>query len=259
MNQRELYEQQVLKGNDSSVPSITLGHRESALLKWIQRVDANALARTPAHLAELSIGDGQLSRALGATFPNLRIDCVDISPTRLEQSRRMAMEVSTDLVERMRFLELNLDTQFDRLERSNYDSIVAIDVLEHVFDPFGFVRHCYELLRPEGTLFLRVPNLAYFRRRLAILRGELPVTSSWFETPGSYQSWKNRHGWDGGHLHFFTIDSLAWLLKDAGFQIISWNDIGANGEGLRRWWPGMLFGNIAVAARRKDARNAPAR
>jgi 2-polyprenyl-3-methyl-5-hydroxy-6-metoxy-1,4-benzoquinol methylase len=259
MDQKQLYEQQVLKETDSSMPTISFGHRERALLKWIQRNDANALARTPARLAELSIGNGQLSRALGTAFQNLRIDCVDISPTRLEQSRQMAMTASPDLVERMRFLELNLDTQFDRLERSNYDSIVAIDVLEHVFDPFSFVRYCHELLRPGGSLFLRVPNLAYFKRRLAILRGGLPVTSSWFETPGSYQSWKDRHGWDGGHLHFFTIRSLGWLLKDEGFQIISWDDIGASGESLRRWWPGMLFGNLSVVARKRNDRDALAR
>jgi 2-polyprenyl-3-methyl-5-hydroxy-6-metoxy-1,4-benzoquinol methylase len=258
MDQKQLYEQQVLKEKKTSASSISLGQRESALLKWIQRNDTNALERMGARIAELSIGDGQLSRALAAAFPSLAIDCVEISPTRLEYCRKMAVAVSPSMAERMRFLELNLDTQFDKLERGSYDSAVAIDVLEHVFDPFHFVRHCHQILKPGGALFLRVPNLAYFKRRLAIVTGRLPITSSCFETPGSYQAWKERHGWDGGHLHFFTIDSLAWLLKGEGFQIISWDDVGANGERIRRWWPGMLFGNLAVVARKKDQPDAPA-
>jgi 2-polyprenyl-3-methyl-5-hydroxy-6-metoxy-1,4-benzoquinol methylase len=259
MDQKQLYEQQILKERDASLPPISVGQREKALLKWIQRNHANRLERTDARIAELSIGDGQLSRAMATAFPNLGIDCVDISPTRLEYCRQMAAAASLSMVNRMRFLELNLDIQFDQLEHASYDSVIAIDLLEHVFDPFSFVRHCHEILRPGGALFLRVPNLAYFKRRLAILTGRLPVTSSWFETPGSYQSWKDRHGWDGGHLHFFTIDALAWLLDGEGFQVISWNDVGAKGERIRRSWPGMLFGNLAVVARKKEDPDALAR
>lgn len=259
MDQKQLYEQQILKETDASIPAMSLGHREKALLKWIQRNSANALAQPQVRIAELSIGDGQLSRALATAFPCLRIDCVDISPTRLEDCRLQAAAASPSMLERMRFLEVNLDTQFDQLERASYDCIVAIDVLEHLFDPFSFMRRCREILKPQGSLFLRVPNLAYFKRRLAILTGRLPVTSSWFETPGSYQSWKERHGWDGGHLHFFTIDALAWLLNGEGFQVTSWDDVGAKSGRIRRCWPGMLFGNLAIVARKKDDPDAPAR
>ena len=201
-------------------------------------------------MAELSVGDGQLSRALARTFPRLMIDCVDIAPGRLEHCRQMAAAVSPAVAGRMRFLELNLDTEFARLERSLYDVVVAIDVLEHVFDPFHFVRQCHEILKPGGHLFLRVPNLTYFKRRLAVLCGRLPVTSSWFETPGSLQSWKDRHGWDGGHLHFFTRDALRWLLEGEGFECLCWRDVGARAENIRRVWPGMFFGNLAVSARK---------
>jgi predicted SAM-dependent methyltransferase len=129
---------------------------------------------------------------------------------------------------------------------------VAIDVLEHVFDAFGFVRNCRALLKPEGWLFMRVPNLCYIKRRFAVFAGNLPVTSSWFDSPGSYRSWKERHGWDGGHLHFFTIAALRWLLEDEGFQCHAWRDAGARAEAVRNLWPGMFFGNIAVAARKLD-------
>jgi 2-polyprenyl-3-methyl-5-hydroxy-6-metoxy-1,4-benzoquinol methylase len=255
VNQKELYEQQIRGGEDTNAPAIFLGRRESALLEWICRRVGSFPDKTEIRLAELSVGDGQLSRALPRTIPNSMIDCVDISPGRLEHCRRMAAALSPLLVDRMRFLELNLDTEFARLERGVYDVVVAIDILEHVFDPFHFVRNCREILKPGGLLFLRVPNLTYVKRRLAVACGRLPVTSSWFETPGCFRSWKERHGWDGGHLHFFTKHALEWLLASEGFQCLSWRDAGATAETARRIWPGMLFGNLAVCARKVSKRS----
>lgn len=250
MNQQELYEQQVQKSADTIVPSAFLGPREAALCQWICSQVESVSGETEIRIAELSVGDGQLSRALARTINTTMIDCVDISPSRLEHCRKLALAESPSMINRMRFLELNLDTEFERLERGRYDAVVAIDVLEHVFDAFGFVRHCREILEPNGLLFLRVPNLTYFKRRLAVLCGRLPVTSSCFETPGSFQAWKERHSWDGGHLHFFTIGALEWLLAEEGFHRFSWRDVGASAETLRRVWPGMFFGNLAVCARK---------
>jgi 2-polyprenyl-3-methyl-5-hydroxy-6-metoxy-1,4-benzoquinol methylase len=261
MNQKELYEKQVQASAVAvaSASGVPLGRREAALLDWISSSVRDMAPKSEVRFAELSIGDGQLSRALARTIPAARIYCVDISPSRLEYSRRMALAESAAMAGRMRFLELNLDTAFGRLERGQYDAVIAIDVLEHVFDAFGFVRNCRELLKSDGWLFLRVPNLCYIKRRFAVFAGHLPVTSSWFDTPGSYRSWKERHGWDGGHLHFFTMAALRWLLEDEGFQCHAWGDIGAHAEAIRRIWPGMLFGNIAVSARKLDRpSNAPA-
>jgi cyclopropane fatty-acyl-phospholipid synthase-like methyltransferase len=260
MDQQELYDRQLQGIAGANAPGIALGEREAALLGWICSRIGGTASKSDVRFAELSIGDGQLSRALVRTLPSVTVDCVDISPSRLEHSRQLALAESASMAGRMRFLELNLDTDFGRLERGRYDAIVAIDVLEHVFDVFGFVRHCSEMLTPGGWLFLRVPNIAYFKRRFEVLAGRLPITSSWFDTLGSFRSWKERYGWDGGHLHFFTIDALRWLLEEEGFQALAWRDVGARAESVRRVWPGMLFGNIAVSARKpRKLSDAPAR
>lgn len=260
MTQKELYEQQIWKEAGAGASADFLGQREGALLQWVCSNTGNLPGASEIRVAELSVGDGQLSRALARTFLTARIDCVDISPSRLEYCRQLAAAASPSMAERMRFMKLNLDTEFGRLERTAYDMVIAIDVLEHVFDPFGFVKHCSEILKTGGRLFLRVPNIVYFKRRLAVLGGHLPITSSWFETPGSFQSWKDRHGWDGGHLHFFSKNALEWLLTGEGFRSLFWRDVGAKWETVRRIWPTMLFGNLAVFARKlSTVSNASAR
>jgi 2-polyprenyl-3-methyl-5-hydroxy-6-metoxy-1,4-benzoquinol methylase len=258
VDQKELYERQVRTEQRALASSEVTGRRETALLNWILASTREFCSRPAICIAELSVGDGQLSRAVVQRIPNALIDCIDISSARLDRCRKMVNATCPQAAERMRFLELNLDTDFERLDRDHYDIVVGIDVLEHVFDPFAFVRHCSELLKPDGLLFLRVPNIAYFKRRFALLLGRLPVTSSWFETPGSLRAWKDRHGWDGGHLHFFTINSLRWLLEDEGLSCISWDDVGARAGSFRRVWPGMLFGNLAIVARKKPHPDAPA-
>lgn len=247
MNQQELYERQI-KGTFSAGNS-ELGGREGALLSWVMKVTKGAAPGV--RIAELSIGDGQLSRALARAYPAGHIDCMDISPSRLRQLKNSL--VSTELLSRISLTHINFDTEFDRIPRESYEIVVAIDVLEHVVDVFGFVRNCKEVLKVGGWLFLRVPNVVYIKRRLEVMTGQLPVTSSWFETPGLAKAWKEKHGWDGGHLHYFTIPTLRWLLWDEGFVVAEVRDVGAAGEWIRRIWPSLLYGNIAVAAQKTSS------
>ena len=42
-------------------------------------------------------------------------------------------------------------------EQATYDTIVCIQVMEHVFDHAGLLQECYRVLQPEGQLLLSVP------------------------------------------------------------------------------------------------------
>ncbi len=42
---------------------------------------------------------------------------------------------------------------------SSYDILVAIEVLEHLLDPAGFVRSAHRKLKPGGMMFLTTPNV----------------------------------------------------------------------------------------------------
>ncbi len=138
----------------------------------------------------------------------------------------------------MKFLELNLDTQFERLANENYEIVVAIDVLEHVFDPFEFVRNCFRILKPGGWLFLRVPNIAYLKHRWEILRGALPVTSSYFETPGLQFRALEGASWMGWRTSPFFYAGILELVADRrGFRRC----------GLRRCWGTGLWFPATVA------------
>lgn len=199
-------------------------------------------------IIELGFGDGELSRVLAQAGPHARVVGYDISPARAE--RAAAEAASLGLTDQLEYRVADLDEELASIEPQSADLIVAIDVMEHVFDVFGFVAKLGRIVKPGGAVLLRVPNIAYIKHRFTLVRGRLPVTSSWFGSPGDLSAWRSTWGWDGGHLHFFTTGTLGSLLEGAGFKPVRWGDPGASMESLRARLPGLLCGNLCVLAER---------
>jgi 2-polyprenyl-3-methyl-5-hydroxy-6-metoxy-1,4-benzoquinol methylase len=67
---------------------------------------------------------------------------------------------------------LDLDSEFaERIPSidNRFDAIVAIEIIEHLENPFRFVRECGKLLKPGGLLFLTTPNVESVQSRLIFL------------------------------------------------------------------------------------------
>lgn len=241
-NQKTMYEAQAGQPEDRP-----LDYRQTALLKMILRHCKSERENT-FNIAELSVGNGALSLGMLQASQKFHLTCVDISSILLVHLEKLLEARVADWRERARLLEGNLDSDFCLLPDTSFDAVVAIDVLEHVFDVFAFVGHCRRILRPGAVLLLRVPNIAYIKHRFGLLLGHLPITSSWYGPRYSIEGWRRRYGWDGGHLHYFNRWSLEKLLNEAGFEVREVSDPGASQAAMRALWPGMLCGNLAVAA-----------
>src|SRR5687768_6085323 len=66
----------------------------------------------------------------------------------------------------------DLDSEFASDIASNgskFDAVVAIEIIEHLENPFRFVRECAKLLKPGGLLFLTTPNVEAVNSRLIFL------------------------------------------------------------------------------------------
>jgi 2-polyprenyl-3-methyl-5-hydroxy-6-metoxy-1,4-benzoquinol methylase len=81
------------------------------------------------------------------------------------------------------------------------DAVVMLDVLEHLVDPVGSLRHLRRALHDEGMLALSTINVASPHARLR--KGSWP----WFIRP---------------HLHYFTPETLDALLRKAGYDLVEW-------------------------------------
>jgi len=130
------------------------------------------------------------------------LDIADDELRRIEEQFLMKKERKVSL------LSCNLNKKWP-VESERFDVITCIAVLEHLFDPYAIVAEFNRVLRPDGILIVEVPNIAYLKYRFNILLGKFPGTSG------------DEAGWDGGHLHYFTVSSLRALLNDNGFECLS--------------------------------------
>jgi len=248
MDQKSLYELQTGSGEliQADYNAALIGRDQfitddiSGKINVAQRINA----------AELSIGDGRLTRSLLQCVPNMQLDCIDISPARINYVRRMLERDSNVGQGYVRFTECNFDTQFGVIDSDFYDFVIAMDIMEHVFDVFNFIENCQRILRTGGRLYIRVPNIAYIKHRIRLLLGKLPVTASWFGSPEELTSWRLRHGWDGGHLHLFTIPILYELLETSGLQPEVCRDPGVRFSKFRDMAPNLLYSNPLIVARK---------
>lgn len=98
------------------------------------------------------------------------------------------------------------------LRDATADLVVALQVVEHLWDLPAFLRECRRALRPGGTLVLTTPNRTVFSPRLG--RGERPTNPF--------------------HVEEFDAAQLADLLRDSGFEAPKLEGL-QHGERLAAW------------------------
>jgi len=91
---------------------------------------------------------------------------------------------------------------------ASFDTILAYDVLEHLYDPWSATKRLAALLKPGGRLHVSLPNARSKKLWLPlILRGTFA-----YEPEGIM---------DVTHLRFFTRGDAISLLDAAGLEVVS--------------------------------------
>ena len=65
---------------------------------------------------------------------------------------------------------LNLNLDFHDKWDEKFNLIVAMEILEHLYDPRHFIRNCLQLLEPNGFLLISSPNTESWLSRIRFLR-----------------------------------------------------------------------------------------
>lgn len=183
----------------------------------------------PRRLLDVGCGSGYLAKLLKVCIPGLVIHGVDVSTVALERARNHADQV----------WPVDLDKADLPVPSAHYDTVACVEVLEHLYDPDHALREIARVLVPGGYAVVTVPNLAYWRYRLALLRGRVPQPAV-----------------DPRHLHQFDQQLLAETLLRANLRLAA-----ITGHGLRLPWfarhhPG-LFSDILIATAVKTSIDRP--
>lgn len=111
------------------------------------------------------------------------------------------------------FVEGHLDTI---QEPCKYDAIIALNVIEHLKDPYGTLKKLDTLLKPGGYVIIIVPDISLAMLigwvRKLIRRRDPFFLNSGNNSPIAFTS--------PGHLYFFSRKTLALLCRRLGWEIV---------------------------------------
>jgi 2-polyprenyl-3-methyl-5-hydroxy-6-metoxy-1,4-benzoquinol methylase len=86
---------------------------------------------------------------------------------------------------------------------TGFDVIIALDVLEHLVDPWSVVKRLHGVLAPGGVIIASIPNIGHYS-----VSGPLVLSGRW--------NYANEGLLDRTHLRFFTRRTAIELLTCSG-------------------------------------------
>ncbi|WP_301750312.1 bifunctional 2-polyprenyl-6-hydroxyphenol methylase/3-demethylubiquinol 3-O-methyltransferase UbiG [uncultured Erythrobacter sp.] len=109
-------------------------------------------------------------------------------------------------------LELG-STEDDLAERfGQFDVVLSLEVVEHVYSPKQYAEVVRDLLKPSGIAIISTPYHSYLKNLALALSGRMD---------GHFTAL-----WEGGHIKFWSPKTLSSLFEDAGFESIGLYRVG---------------------------------
>ena len=170
-------------------------HYEDYVLTPVFDLEAFA----PKRVIELGCAGGALGAALKARHPTATVVGVDMGKRSVE---RAAVRVD-------RALQADLD-HFDfaqaGFDRGTVDTVIAIDVLEHLVNPWRLLERMKPWLAPAAQVLACIPNM-----RNITIAAQLLLNGRF--------DYDERGLLDVTHLRFFTLHGIERLFAETGYAI----------------------------------------
>ncbi len=128
-------------------------------------------------------------------------------------------------------LELDLDSDLGEFHDDSYDVVVLSRTLQAVPRPGEVIR---QMARIGRLLIVSMPNFGYWRNRLRLIAGHMPVSRDlpfqWHDTP---------------NVRYSTVKDLEAWLAEEGLDVLSRVSLGERGRPTRaaRIAPNLLAGS----------------
>jgi 2-polyprenyl-3-methyl-5-hydroxy-6-metoxy-1,4-benzoquinol methylase len=187
--------------------------------------------RPPGWILDVGCYDGQFISRVVQPGPGQRTVGIDVSHSALRTAGRAGL--------------LSVRAQVEAalpFAAGSFATVVAAEVIEHVFDTQAVVHELARVLRPGGWLALTTPNLVALSGRVQLVLGRSPHNIEFDAGPGT-----------SGHIRYFTFDTLEALLARAGLVPLGrWTNVAhfsvlGSSEWVGRRAPGLGHTLISLA------------
>jgi methionine biosynthesis protein MetW len=170
------------QGSHHDAPDIVSRGDFAAIAEWV---------RPRAKILDLGCGDGTLLRYLAET----------------REVRGYGVEITDELVlacvkNGVNIIQSDLESGLSAFESGSFDYVILSQTLQAMRHTEGLVR---EMLRVGREGIVSFPNFGYWRNRLQVALGKMPVSDAlpyqWFDTPNvhlctvaDFESFCSQHG-----------------------------------------------------------------
>lgn len=94
--------------------------------------------------------------------------------------------------------------------KKKFDFVVAIELIEHLWNVDGFLEEIKTVLKPNGSAVISTPNVKYWRVRI----DSILAKDTFFDNNGT-------------HLWYFSPESFRKKMEEHGFEIVEMRPLGA--------------------------------
>jgi len=146
-------------------------------------------------LLDVGCGNGVLTSEISKIFKHTT--GIDLSGTGIEIAQKL-------VTEKLNFEQISLDEMIEKKKKFKFISL--FEVIEHQYLPDEFLDKIYQLLEDGGTFLVTTPYNGYIKNLIVSIFGK-----------------HDQHFdplWRHGHIKFFSIKTLTWILKKCNFEII---------------------------------------
>lgn len=174
---------------------------------YIQPQILRILSRTvsySSHICDLGSGNGALAGALksfGYSVCGIEYD---------SDGCRIARELHPNVP----FYNLGVQDDPSQIVESEgrFDAVISTEVIEHLFSPHLLAQFAREILREDGVLIISTPYHGYLKNLALSLLNK----------------WDHHHTplWHGGHIKFWSRETLTKLLESNGLRVIEFHGVG---------------------------------
>ena len=153
-------------------------------------------------ILDVGCGEGSLGKLLKQNYGNhIHITGIDIS--------EKALEMASNYYDETHRIDLENDDISENFNQTNFDYIVCVEVIEHLFYPDKLLIKFKDMIKGTGYLITSFPNFAFYKYRVECLKGIFPEEQHLYN--------------DLEHFHYFTMPSFNTLLNNSGWEIYEYD------------------------------------
>ncbi len=167
---------------------------------------------------DLGCGNGRLSHLMAEQ--GCEVVGLDLSEGGIAIARRTFPEC--------KFIQGDIYELPDDRLLDSFDTVTAVEVIEHLMFPRELVRYAQKCLKPGGRLILTTPYHGYLKNVALAVTGKMDKHFTAL--------------WDMGHVKFFSVATLRALLQSEGYRDIKFKFAGR----FPYFWKSMLCSSTPV-------------